>query len=213
MTLAELVAAFRARASDTARPYLWPDDEVHLYLNQAEREAAERARLIYDETVELPLMAGEARYDLPDSTLEVVRAWLPGGRLVTILSREEVDARRAPGDSAAGTPRLAFETGDGALMLWPVPATDGMLHLAVFRLPAGAMQADDDTPEIHPRHHFRMLDWALRCAYLKDDADAFNEQKAQFHESQFERSFGFRPDASVQRKQRDKRVPLVWPNW
>ena len=57
------------------------------------------------------------------------------------------------------------------------------------------------------------MNWALRCAYLRPDADGYDRDQAQLHETLFERDFGARPDANVQRKQRDKRPRLVKSHW
>lgn len=38
-------------------------------------------------------------------------------------------------------------------------------------------------------------------------------RNGQLHETMFERDFGARPDANVQRKQRDKRPRLVRSHW
>lgn len=75
------------------------------------------------------------------------------------------------------------------------------------------MAADDDAPEIHERFHRRMIDWALRCAYLTQDADTFDEQAAMKYEAAFDRSFGVRLDSNVQRKHRSKRPNTVKSNW
>ena len=49
MNLAQLTAQFRARVDDTVATYLWPDTEVTGFANQAEREAAERAKLLLED--------------------------------------------------------------------------------------------------------------------------------------------------------------------
>ena len=46
----DLVSEFRTLAMDTVEPYLWPDEFVLPTLNEAEREAAERSLLIYDDS-------------------------------------------------------------------------------------------------------------------------------------------------------------------
>jgi hypothetical protein len=51
MNLLDLRAAARIRIEDTVGPpYLWDDPEIDHYINQAEREACERAKLIEDDT-------------------------------------------------------------------------------------------------------------------------------------------------------------------
>ncbi len=52
-----------------------------------------------------------------------------------------------------------------------------------------------------------------RCAYLKQDAETFDKMKAGEYGALFTASFGERPDANVQRKQRDRRPPVVACSW
>lgn len=208
MNLGELRAVFRNLAGDTAAPYLWSNEEIALHATQAEQEAAERARLIYDESIEIDLAPGESRYVLPASVLQVCSAWLVPRSRIDVVPHECL-----PETLSSGVPRQAAETRDGLLEVWPVPSAAGILHLGVFRLPNNPLQLDADEPEIHARHHYRLLDWMLRCAYLKSDADAQDERRAAAYEAAFERSFGARPDANVQRKQHGRHVPTVRVNW
>ena len=48
MTLSELRTLTRQRLRDTVKPYFVSDLEIDAYLNEAEREACERALLIED---------------------------------------------------------------------------------------------------------------------------------------------------------------------
>jgi len=194
MTLAELRAAFRSRADDTLEPFLWPDSEITLYLNEAQKEACERAHLIEAETT-VALVPGTERYTLGKDVLAVLHARTPS----RVLARGE-DRHRLRKDEFAETQR-------GTLWVRS-PSVAETLTLTVSRLPV-SMAADADTPEIHQRYHYRLLDWVMRCAYLKQDTEAFDAKTATFHESLFELSFGKRPDANVQRKQREVRPFVV----
>lgn len=210
MTLAELRAAFRLQAEDTATPYLWSDVEVDRYLNAAESEAAERASLIYDDTSATSLIsvvAGTKRYAL---TADVVR--LDYAELTTPPATEPLDVSIIDRREQAG--RALFMVPDGAAIeLNFEPQADGTLRLGMYRLPAAPMELVADTPEISPRHHLKMLDWALHLAYLKTDADSFDQAKADRHEAEFIANFGQRIDANVKHKQRERRrhtTRCVW---
>ena len=50
MTLEELIASFREDATDKVGPYLWEDETVTRWLNEAQDEAAVRARLLLDDS-------------------------------------------------------------------------------------------------------------------------------------------------------------------
>lgn len=217
MTLADLISAFRARADDTAEPFLWSDDEVTLILNEAEVEAATRARLIQDSTTpavtQIAVTAAGVDYPLHAAILSVERAKLASQpKPLTRTTREELDAAYPNWEALTGQPKFFIED-NGRLRLVPQSTMDDSLSLTVFRLPLEPMAEDTDTPEIHAKYHYRMLDWALRCAYLKNDSETLDKSKAADYQALFEQSFGVLPDANVQRKQREHKATTVRINW
>ena len=69
MTLAELIAALRTDADDlVANPYLWSDAELTRWANEAEQEAALRAKLLFDASTtavcQIAVLAGTTSYAL-----------------------------------------------------------------------------------------------------------------------------------------------------
>ena len=205
MNLGELRSLFRLRAADTAAPYLWSDDEIDAYLNEAENEAAERAGLIYDDTstaTVINVVAGITRYALDPSILRIDLAVLDATSPLAILDRMESSPRGVYLIPDSTSLELNFE-----------PQAAGTLQLGVYRLPLNPMSLDYDTPEIHQKYHSKLLDWVLHMAYLKPDADAFDQTKADRHEAKFIASFGQSVDANVQRKQRERRRHVVRCNW
>lgn len=210
MTLAELRAAFRLQAEDTETPYLWTDTEVDGYLNAAENEAAERASLIYDDTSVTSLIdvvTGTKRYALAADVVRLDYAELTTPPATEPLEVSIIDRREQAG-------RALFLVPDGAAIeLNFEPQADGTLRLGMYRLPAAEMSLVTDTPEIAAKHHRKLLDWALHLAYLKTDADAFDQGKADRHEAEFIANFGQRVDANVHRKQRERRRHVVRCAW
>lgn len=192
MDLVSLIASCRIRADDNASPPLWSDDEWQLYLSEAERETCTRAKLIQTNEgrgTEISIEPGVTRYPLDPILLDV-------------LSVE--DAAR-PGVAIDG-----WDITETHLVLNRSPIAATELRLTVVRLPLAALMPESG-PEIRAVHHYAMCDWALRCAYLKPDAETFNPQAAARHEDIFERAFGARPDANVQRKHRRKSPRVVRP--
>lgn len=236
MNLQGLIAAFRARAQDTAQPYLWSDDEVKEFANDAEIEAAERASLLRDTTTaaicEVDVVAGTAAYLLDPRIFRVERAKLDLGRVpLTLTSTAAMDrgtgvtprdwrtqslswqsgGSGAGWEQRTGTPIQALLDREGArwkLTLFPKPVADDTLRLQVFRQPLEAMADNTDQPEIEPRLHIRLLDWMMYRAYSKEDAETFDRTKALEAEAMFTRTFGERIDANARRKQ-DDRAPCV----
>lgn len=217
MTLIDLIDAFRIKADDIARPYLWSDDEVTLFLNEAQKEAATRALLIQDKTsplvVNIDVLIGTNIYKIHESILEILQAKLSNNTELEITSLEALSDDGFDIDNATGTPQYLFENGDGTITITPTPTVADTISLVVKRSPLCSMAKDSDKPEIHSRYHFRMIDWALHLAYLKPDADVFNASMAERYKASFEASFGIYNDANVQRKHREKSRNVVRSSW
>lgn len=189
MNLVKLRMFCRDRSGDRVQPFLWRDDEWTAWLNEAEREACIRARLIEDwDSVAITAAAGESRFALPDYVLDVERVKLPDGRELK-----------------------HFEATRTSLIL-PRPLREPVtLTCHVIRLPKQDLCADTDEPEIPERWHQRMTDWAMRCAYLKQDAETFDQQAADRYEAMFTASFGVAHTANVQRKHRRNSLRATRP--
>jgi hypothetical protein len=229
MTLDDQIQACRSLNGDTAAPFLWSDEEWTLYLNEAQREAAERGQLILDVStpavVEINVVAGTRTYPLHPSIIKIKRAKLDlGDRPLIETSATQMDEGGTgwfpsglnayaaystwyPGGSnwetLTGNPERFIQNGDQSITLIRIPIADDVLRMRVTRLPLVDMVDDDDEPEIASRYHFRALDWARHLAYLKQDPDALDQNKAAALEQSFTAAFGVRPDANVQRKRRE----------
>lgn len=202
MTKAELLAAARLVLGDVATPYLWSDLELTSYLEDAEKEAAERADLIEADGVEtyctVAVVAETPTYQLSPLVYEVERARIAGeGQFLKRTSRDKLDSTSPVWEDESGTPREYYLTGN-ALRLVPNPSAEGTLNLVVLRLPVAPMGT---SPEINVRHHRRMLDWVYRQAFLKRDADTYNETESLKYERMFAASFGERKDAKLSTRQ------------
>ena len=223
MKVAEFITDFRADLVDNDTPPLWSDADIVRYLNDAVQEANVRAFLTEDRLTPavctVTLVPDVSTYQLHPSVFEIKRATLRG-RPLDETSVEELDDECPGWENWKGSPRLfIFEQASGArpasIRLVRIPTQADTLSLTVYRGALNPLTAANGTakPELPERFHERLKDWVYRCAYLKQDADAFDKSKAIEFEASFERSFGPRPDANVQRKQRDKRPPIVTINW
>lgn len=209
MTRAELIASCRTRADDKALPYLWADSEFAEWLYDAECEAATRALLLFEDQNEsvcdITTEPGVMQYKLHKSVIAVTKAVLIGTdfrKVLNIVARDSMNEAISDweGDDAGIPSRIIVD--EQHVTLHPKPDGEYTVHLSTFRLPINAMEKNSDEPEIHIRHHSRLVDWVLFRAYSKQDADTFDAVKAAEYEAKFERSFGKRPDANVARKRR-----------
>ena len=235
MNVTDFIAEFRLQRKDVIAPYAWTDAEIVSYLNSALNEACERALLIEDRTTavccEITLVNGQADYALNGSVIKVKRVTYAGIKLeessVESLDNEiafKIDNRYSnlsgqQWEIQTGVPKCYFITGQ-SLRLVPIPTAATILitpkiYLTVYRtlLTPLSTAAPTVAPEIPTFYHLRLMPWIYRCALLKQDSDRFDKAKADEQEMIFIESFGYRPDANVQRKRRDKRLPVTRMIW
>lgn len=219
MKVENFITRFRAAVFDDVEPPFWSGEEIVSYLNEAVQEACERAKLIEDRSMPLALVPGQDTYSLHASVFEVKRLTFRG-RPLDETSVELLDCDSPGWEARTGQPRcFIFEPASGAqppkVRLVPTPTTAEAAGLTVYRGALKPLNADLELakPEIPERFHERLMDWVMHRAYLKQDADTFDPAKAATSLALFVQAFGERPDANVQRKQRDRRPPIVHCNW
>lgn len=220
MNVGDYIETFRRERVDVEEPHFWSDDEIVDGLNGAVQEANERALLteewVNPDVCEVALSAGVGLYDLHRSVLQIKQATYLG-RCLREVSFEELHSswRTSTGQPCEFVFLPAQGKSPPRVQLVPAPFDAGVLQLGVYRGALRPLDANNPSgvPDIPPRFHRQLLDWVYRCALLKQDAETLNQDKAAEHEAIFERNFGKRPDANVQRKRNDKRPPLVVSSW
>lgn len=215
MKVEDFITRFRAAVFDDAVPPFWTGEEIVSYLNEAVQEACERAKLIEDRSMSPALVPGQDTYSLHPSVFEIKRLAFQG-RPLEEASVDALDSDCPGWEICSGVPRcFIFEQASGAqppkVRLVPTPAHVGTVSVTAYRGALKPLSADinQSRPEIPERFHERLLDWVMHRAYLKQDADTFDPNKAAVSLGLFVQAFGDRPDANVQRKQRDRRPPVV----
>ena len=212
----DLVAEFRTLATDTVEPYLWPDEFVLPTLIEAEREAAERSLLIYDDSTvtvtQLAVTENIDTYAVSNLIVSVERATFvrSNGETVplSVYDREKLGrqsrAHRLEDDAWFGTvpgiPSGLIYDGK-VLQSTRMPSEDGTILLGVYRLPLAPFTLATE-PEIPPIYHKDLVEWALFRAFTIPDADGKNADLATLHLDLFEQRFGKRPAAGEIIRQR-----------
>ena len=222
MTLEDLIRRFRVLAQDNAQPYLWPDDDVTDWLNDAQRHACVRGRLIREDAnpavCQVALEPGRSTYPLHKSLYEIIHlALVPTtGEPITLSlqSREWLDATTPNWRFAAGRrPEFAVQNDTSLRIVGDIHAGD-VLHIECYRLPLKIMVNEADKPEIHEAHHEHLIHWALHRAFSKPDADTFDANRAALADAAFTRYFGLQPDSDMRRATRHDvahHVALILP--
>lgn len=213
MNLAELIALFRTDAKDTVQPYLFSDEAVTGWLNEAVVEACVRRRLLHmaddADVCRIDVVPGQSVYPLHPALYEITHLshHIDGDWRIEnlrLVSAEWLDYEVRDWRSLEGRPRFAVQD-DTSIRLVPRPEQEAVLHLEGYCLPLEPMAlADKDTaePGIHRAHHAHLRLWALHRAFSIPDMEAFDPTRAARAESEFTDYFGIRPDADLRRETR-----------
>jgi len=87
----------------------------------------------------------------------------------------------------SGTAATSGTTGTAFLQVSRYPINDLSLNSTAG---SGTAGLGVTYPEIPSQYHLKMLSWAVHLAFLKNDSETFNLQKAQTYENMFDRDFG-----------------------
>lgn len=196
MTLEELIDELRERVGDTGTPPLCTDARATRFANEAEREAARRARLLIDSSSEpccrIDIEAGEATYSLHPSVIAVRRVRLEGYEpFLQRTSRRDLDQLGSSWLSETGEVMAYVPDMDtGKIRFYKAPTEAAVAWLQVVRLPLEEMAQDGDEPEVHARFHEGLVSWMEYRYYSMRDEDARDPAKANAALAEFEREFG-----------------------
>lgn len=214
MTLADLIRSFRSLSRDRVEDYFWSDDEVKLWLNEAQAQACVRGRLIREDELQavcqVALTAGKHTYPLHPTAyeltrLEIVPANGDRPREVSLKSREWLDAEVHDWRRMDRPACMAIQD-DITLRLVGTVQTGDVLSLECYRLPLQELKQLGDKPEIHLMHHQHLVQWALHQAFSVPDADVFDPTRSDKAERAFTAYFGPLPDSDARRATRTDQV-------
>lgn len=228
-TGSELITWLRTDILDDLEvPYLWSDATLLRYLNYAEVQACRRAHLLIDSSTtndsgtaatastagqkalcQITLVAGQSVYSLNSKIIQVKRCQIIGMDypLLGPLTHIELDERYSGWNGTSGTVGTAGTSGfpyafmnepTGSITFILAPGQSGTANLLVSRLPLLPFTSSS-SPEIPDKYHEWLLNWAAHLAYLKDDSDTFNPEKAKYYEGKFIEQFGQLPSAKDER--------------
>lgn len=219
MEAQQIIRDFRREADDEVKPYFYKPEDVLFWLSEAEREAAVRARLIYDrstsELARVTLEAGRVEYPLNPLWFDIDEVYLdrstllPGHRPRRLC---RYDSRQIQGRDLyrQGANLHGYIIDGQKLTVFPVPDDGYTLYPSIlliggYRLPLYDIESDDDEPEIPAVHHDGLVQWMLYRAFSRRDMETNNEAKAAQAFQLFEARFGERPSANALRMQAEGR--------
>lgn len=162
----------------------------------------------------LSLVAGQSVYNLSPKILMVKRCQIQGMSypLTGPLTYAESDEMMSGWFGTSGTVCTAGsggfpssfinELGTGNTVTFLLaPVADGTAFLTVSRLPLVSFTLQT-APEIPESYHEGLLNWAAHLAYMKNDAEIFNPERAAYYEQIFTAQFGELPTAKSEQLRR-----------
>jgi len=208
MDLTELIAQFRTFTKDKSEPYLWEDEDITLWFNEAEREAALRARLLFDKTsdfCEISVVSGTSVYALSKFIHEIEYAYLVDSNdknwVMRSTDRMALDDNDIYWRENTDVPDK-FIQDDTQIELNAIIAASYTLTMEVYRAPLINIEDSRyDEPEIALAHHEHLVKWVMHRAYLINDSDAYAAKLSKQYLKEFEDYFGLRPKAGLRKKE------------
>lgn len=195
---------FRSQVTDLERPYLWTDDEVWVYMNEAQLMFCRLTEGIPDastpDVVNVPVVTGEIFAETHPSILTFRHATLAStGDLVSIINHTDVTRWT----NEAGRVRSMVVGLEANIVRWDyTPEVDDEVNLIVFRLPLTDITDAGQDLEIHEKHHASLIYWMQHLAYLKPDTETFDKKASIRAREMFEAYCG--QVSAESRRQRQK---------
>lgn len=201
MDSGELYDAFRSDVVDTAEPYLWSDDEVWRYANDAYQMFVRLTGGVSDflsDACTVGIVAGEATAELHPSILRIMSATRRSDtHPLEIINNTDLQKMRSSDygqikqivmDDRSGPVRYMVQGLKRGMVRWvQVPEVDDFVDMVIYRLPLTTLTDVGQTlDDVEDHHHSHLLDWMKHLAYKKPDADTYNPKLSEFSKAEFE---------------------------
>lgn len=205
MNSSELLRQFRLSVVDTAKPYLWSDEELWPMMNDAYSMFVRLTGGISDFTsslTEVSAVAGEPTAEVSKKILRFMSARRASdNREVEIINSTDIGrastrdyGRNIPftlGNNRGPVRAMVIGMQRGIVRWIDTPDVDDTIHLHVYRLPLDTITGDNqEFVDVDEQHHLHLLLWMKSLAYRKQDADAFDPNKAAENEVLFRQYCG-----------------------
>lgn len=200
MTPDDALSLFRNRVFDVAKPYLWSDEEIYGYMDDAQKQLCRLTGGISDSTSDVTQAAvsiGDEYVDIDKRILKLRRVTrLSDYAKVDIWNFEDLE-RPTDVDDYGIRMSLKLDATTGPIKalimgmernkarLVAIPEADDTLSFIVYRMPLEDITASSQEFEVEEQHHQYLLYWMMKLAYEKQDAETFNRAKSEEMEAKF----------------------------
>lgn len=208
MTSTELLLLFRQEVDDLEEPYLWSDEEIFEFMTDAQRQFCRWTEGIADSrtaSVCQISVASPTEWYAKSPLILKVRSATRGdtGRKLDVVNPEHLDDLGIRFDGRTSVVRAVIDgLTDGFFRIYPVPNETVVVNLSVFRLPLLPIIDTDQAFEIAEHHHPHLALWMKKRAYGKQDADIYDQKRADDYEAKF-RAYCFQALKEQERARRN----------
>lgn len=204
MDVESLIDRFRTEVHDTANPYLWGQDEVINYVNDAQEWYCRETGGIADSSsagvTEIPLTTGQKFAPVDSRILKIRHAQRRSdNKEVDLWNFEDAQFRPMYDNTAYYAPhKLTLDDTQGVVSkiitgmeqykvrCVYIPAVDDVIDCIIYRLPLVPIAEDVlGNLEIPAEDHILLLDGMKALAYAKQDAETFDKGKQAEFEAKF----------------------------
>lgn len=218
MTLDDLEALSRQLLQDDKDRPLVSQAQLRFWINEAQKEACLRAKLLY-ETGTIAMLAGTNSLDLTPATLGKDYFlfdrfyWVEGGYPLMRSQMESLDYSINGWQLKTGNPAAYLsDMLPRRTRIYPTPQEAYTIEYRGYRYPV-TLNHGHEVPEVDSQHHENLTHWLRYRAYSLPDVDLYDAGMSQLALSEFENAFGHRPDADTLNALNRKAVPSFVPNF
>ena len=196
--LETLTARWRRDMEDTVEPYLWSDDEIREYFDEAQEAFCYKVDVLNHELT-ISYTASDPWVTIPWYVTRVRDAETPEGRTVSLYNYEEFREYMKTDDYGIYSLATDWKQKTGSYpeamitdmeknkgRLYPIPTADGTFTALVYRLPLKVLE-DTEEFEVTEREHQRcILLKARSLGYKKHDSETYDSAKSSDFDEQFQ---------------------------
>jgi hypothetical protein len=194
---------------NNSRKYLWDDPSLLRRLTEAEKQVCNRVDVLFDDSTprycHIVLVEGVASYDLSHKLTRLEKVVFDSNILVKTTNDDlDIEQPTWRTDTKLTDNTVKFVVRGRKIRFNRVPdATDAgkIVYLEVYRLPDQEIRSENQTFEIPEENHRDLIWWVLHECYKKQDADTFDQEKANQHLERFNEVFGEPIPANVRQHQ------------
>jgi len=202
MTITEVIDEFRRQVQDLETPYLFSDDEILLWLIDAQdmlvRGFGGFADFFTPELTQVSVTANEPWSDISPYILRIRSGQMQTARTpVDFIHEGDLESLQMKDygfsipidfldDADTGAVRAGIlELTDGKIRWYKVPESDDVCKLHIYRLPYPRITDTDCKLEVQEQHHLHLIKWMKYMAYSKEDAETYDKALADTNETAF----------------------------